>query len=39
VCRYDDDSNPLPQYVQRYKDIVAQLKAGKTPADLQPLEE
>lgn len=36
---YDDDSNPLPQHAQRYKDIVTELKAGRTPSGLQPLQE
>jgi hypothetical protein len=36
---YDDDSNPLPQHAQRYKDIVGELKAGRTPSGLQPLQE
>ncbi|WIA32558.1 hypothetical protein OEZ86_003365 [Tetradesmus obliquus] len=35
---YDDDSNPLPQYRERYAAISAALKQGRTPCDLQPLE-
>ncbi|KAF6262136.1 CobW/HypB/UreG, nucleotide-binding domain-containing protein [Scenedesmus sp. NREL 46B-D3] len=35
---YDDDSNPLPQYRERYAAITAVLKQGRTPSDLQPLE-
>jgi hypothetical protein len=35
---YDDDSNPLPEYRERYGAITAALKQGRTPCDLQPLE-
>jgi hypothetical protein len=35
---YDDDSDPLPQYKTRYEEIVAELKQGRTPQGLQPLQ-